>query len=100
MPKMRFKVNSYGHIIIPDEIREKYGIKKDDYVSVELRGEGILILNHGSIETALEWLRQLRREKQFSRWGREVNDPIDDVERVLEEIFNSKRWYYSWDIID
>jgi AbrB family looped-hinge helix DNA binding protein len=58
--KLRLKVGSKGQIIIPKVLREKYGVKENDYVLVEVRGEELVIMRAPSIEETLEWIK-LRR---------------------------------------
>jgi AbrB family looped-hinge helix DNA binding protein len=58
--KLRLKVGSKGQIIIPKMLREKYGIKENDYVLIEVRGEELVIMRAPSIEETLEWIK-LRR---------------------------------------
>jgi AbrB family looped-hinge helix DNA binding protein len=58
--KLRLKVESKGQIIIPKMLREKYGIKENDYVLVEVRDEELAIMRAPSIEETLDWIK-LRR---------------------------------------
>jgi len=43
MVKLRLKVGPKGQIVIPKVLREKYGIRENDYVLVEVR-EGELAI--------------------------------------------------------
>jgi AbrB family looped-hinge helix DNA binding protein len=60
--KLRLKVGSKGQIIIPKMLREKYGIKENDYVLVEVRDEELAIMRAPSIEETLEWIKLRRGE--------------------------------------
>lgn len=60
MVELRLKVGPKGQIIIPKILREKYGIKPNDYVLVELREDGILLRGKPSPEQLIENLRKHR----------------------------------------
>jgi AbrB family looped-hinge helix DNA binding protein len=66
MLKLRLKVGPKGQIIIPKILREKYGIRENDYVFIELRGNELVITRAPSIDETLEWLR-LRRKRLKAR---------------------------------
>jgi AbrB family looped-hinge helix DNA binding protein len=81
--KLRLKVGSKGQIIIPKMLREKYGIKENDYVLVEVRDEELAIMRAPSIEETLEWIK-LRRGKLKAKQA----NLGDLAEFDLEEEFN------------
>ena len=66
MLKLRLKVGPKGQIIIPKILREKYGIRENDYVFIELRDNELVITRAPSIHETLEWLR-LRRKRLKAR---------------------------------
>jgi AbrB family looped-hinge helix DNA binding protein len=81
--KLRLKVGSKGQIIIPKMLREKYGIKENDYVLVEVRDEELAIMRAPSIEETLEWIK-LRRGRLKAKQAN-----LSDLAEVdLEEEFN------------
>ncbi|MCC6019557.1 MAG: hypothetical protein LM601_11030 [Candidatus Verstraetearchaeota archaeon] len=43
-------------------LREKYGVKENDYVLVEVRDEELAIMRAPSIEETLEWIKLRRGE--------------------------------------
>ena len=57
MVKLRLKVGPKGQIIIPKILREKYVIKENDYVFIELRDNELVITRAPSINETLEWIR-------------------------------------------
>jgi AbrB family looped-hinge helix DNA binding protein len=81
--KLRLKVGSKGQIIIPKVLREKYGVKENDYVLVEVRDEELAIMRAPSIEETLEWIK-LRRGRLKAKQAN-----LGDLAEVdLEEEFN------------
>jgi AbrB family looped-hinge helix DNA binding protein len=66
MVKLRLKVGPKRQIIIPKILREKYGIRKNDYVFTELRDDELVITKAPSIYETLEWIR-LRRKRLKAR---------------------------------
>jgi AbrB family looped-hinge helix DNA binding protein len=66
MVKLRLKVGPKGQIIIPKILREKYGIKENDYVFIELRDNELVINRALTIDETLEWIR-LRRKRLKAR---------------------------------
>jgi len=64
--KLRLKVGPKGQIVIPKILREKYGIRENDYVLVEAREGELAILKAPSVEEVLQWIRA-RREKLGAR---------------------------------
>jgi AbrB family looped-hinge helix DNA binding protein len=66
MVKLRLKVGPKGQIIIPKILREKYGIKENDYVFIELRDNELVITRAPSIDETLERIR-LRRKRLKAR---------------------------------
>jgi len=59
--KLRLKVGPKGQIVIPKILREKYGIRENDYVLVEVREGELAITRAPSVEESLEWIRLRRR---------------------------------------
>lgn len=59
--KLRLKVGPKGQIVIPKILREKYGIRENDYVLVEAREGELAILKAPSVEEAIGWIRTRRR---------------------------------------
>jgi AbrB family looped-hinge helix DNA binding protein len=66
MVKLRLKVGPKGQIIIPKILREKYRIRENDYVFIELRDDELVITRAPSIDETLEWIR-LRRKRLKAR---------------------------------
>jgi AbrB family looped-hinge helix DNA binding protein len=66
MVKLRLKVGLKGQIIIPKILREKYGIRENDYVFIEIRDDELVITRAPSIDESLEWIR-LRRKRLKTR---------------------------------
>jgi len=83
MVKLRLKVGPKGQIVIPKILREKYGIKENDYVLVEVKDEELVITRAPSIEETLEWIK-LRRKRLKARQAN-----LGDLAEVdLEEEFD------------
>jgi AbrB family looped-hinge helix DNA binding protein len=61
MVKLRLKVGPKGQIVIPKVLREKWGIKENDYVLVEVKDKELVITRAPSIEETLEWIKVRRR---------------------------------------
>ena len=66
MVKLRLKVGPRGQIVIPKVLREKWGIKENDYVLVEVKDKELVITRAPSIEETLEWIK-LRRKRLKAR---------------------------------
>jgi len=66
MVKLRLKVGPKGQIVIPKILREKYGIKENDYILVEVKDKELVITRAPSIEETLEWIK-LRRKRLKAR---------------------------------
>jgi AbrB family looped-hinge helix DNA binding protein len=66
MVKLRLKVGPKGQIIILKILREKYGIRENDYVFIELRDNELVMTRAPTIDETLEWLR-LRRKRLKAR---------------------------------
>jgi AbrB family looped-hinge helix DNA binding protein len=66
MVKLRLKVGPKGQIIIPRILREKYGIRENDYVFIELRDNELVITRAPSIDETLKWIR-VRRKRLKAR---------------------------------
>jgi AbrB family looped-hinge helix DNA binding protein len=82
MVKLRLKVGPKRQIIIPKILREKYGIRKNDYVFTELRDDELVITRALTIDETLEWIR-LRRKRLKAKQASLVE--LSDVD--LEEEF-------------
>jgi AbrB family looped-hinge helix DNA binding protein len=81
--KLRLKVGPKGQIVIPKILREKYGIKENDYVLVEVKDKELVITRAPSIEETLEWIK-LRRKRLKARQAN-----LGDLAEVdLEEEFD------------
>jgi AbrB family looped-hinge helix DNA binding protein len=57
MVKLRLKVGPKGQIIIPKSLREKYKIRENDYVFIELRDKELVITRAPSIDETLDWIK-------------------------------------------
>ena len=66
MVKLRLKVGPKGQIVIPKILREKYGIKENGYVLVDVRDDELAITRAPSVDETLEWIR-LRRARLRAR---------------------------------
>jgi AbrB family looped-hinge helix DNA binding protein len=75
MVKLRLKVGPKRQIIIPKILREKYEIKENDYVFIELRDNELVITRAPTIDETLEWIR-LRRKRLKAKQAslRELSD--------------------------
>ncbi|MCR6624540.1 MAG: AbrB/MazE/SpoVT family DNA-binding domain-containing protein [archaeon YNP-LCB-024-027] len=83
MVKLKLKIGPKGQIVIPKILREKYGIRENGYVLVEVRDEELAIIRAPSIEETLEWIK-LRRGKLKAKQAN-----LGDLAEVdLEEEFN------------
>jgi AbrB family looped-hinge helix DNA binding protein len=81
--KLKLKIGPKGQIVIPKILREKYGIRENGYVLVEVRDEELAIIRAPSIEETLEWIK-LRRGKLKAKQAN-----LGDLAEVdLEEEFN------------
>jgi AbrB family looped-hinge helix DNA binding protein len=85
MVKLRLKVGPKGQIIIPRILREKYGIRENDYVFIELRDNELVITRAPSIDETLKWIR-VRRKRLKARQA-----SLGELSEVdLEEEFDEK----------
>jgi AbrB family looped-hinge helix DNA binding protein len=66
MVKLRLKVGPKGQIVIPKILREKYGIRENGYVLVDVREGELAITKAPSVDETLEWIR-LRRARLRAR---------------------------------
>jgi len=82
MVKLRLKVGPKGQIVIPKVLREKYGIKENDYILVEIKDKELVITRAPSIEETLEWIKLRRRRLK----ARQAN--LGDLAEVDLEEFN------------
>ena len=80
--KLRLKVGPKGQIVIPKVLREKYGIKENDYILVEIKDKELVITRAPSIEETLEWIKLRRRRLK----ARQAN--LGDLAEVDLEEFN------------
>jgi len=83
MVKLRLKVGPKGQIIIPKILREKYRIRENGYVFIEVRDNELVITRAPSIDETLEWIR-LRRKRLKARQA--VLGELSEVD--LEEEFD------------
>lgn len=63
------KVGPKGQVVIPKLLREKYRIRENDYVLVELREDELAIKGAESLEDTLKWLRERRGLGKEARLG-------------------------------
>jgi len=84
MVKLRLKVGPKGQIVIPKILREKYGIKENGYVLVDVREGGLAITKAPSVDEALEWIR-LRRARLRARQATLGELSEVDLEEELDE---------------
>lgn len=80
--KLRLKVGPKGQIVIPKILREKYGIKENDYVLVEVKDKELAITRAPSIEETLEWIKVRRKRLK----AKQAN--LGDLAEVDLEEFN------------
>jgi AbrB family looped-hinge helix DNA binding protein len=83
--KLRLKVGPKGQIVIPKILREKYGIKENDYVLVEVKDKEFVIIRAPSIEETLEWIK-LRRRRLKAKQANLGDLAEVDLEEFNEEI--------------
>jgi AbrB family looped-hinge helix DNA binding protein len=62
MVKLRLKIGPKGQIIIPKILREKYGIRENSYVLVDVREDGIIIKKMPEPEEILSWIKERRKK--------------------------------------
>jgi len=67
--RLRLKVGPKGQVVIPKLLREKYRIRENDYVLVELREDELAIRRAESLEDVLRWLRGRERPGREARLG-------------------------------
>lgn len=79
--KLRLKVGPKGQLIIPKLLREKYGIRENDYVVVEVREDELAIRRAESVEEVLAWLKS----RSFSRAARLGELAGVDLEEEFED---------------
>ncbi|RZN61422.1 MAG: AbrB/MazE/SpoVT family DNA-binding domain-containing protein [Thermoproteota archaeon] len=85
MMKLRLKVGPKGQIVIPKILREKYGIKGNDYVLVEVKDKELAITRAPSIEETLEWIK-LRRKRLKAKQANLGDLAEVDLEEFNEDI--------------
>jgi AbrB family looped-hinge helix DNA binding protein len=81
MVKLRLKVGPKRQIIIPKILREKYGIRENDHVFIELRDNELVITRALTIDETLEWIR-LRRKRLKAKQASLVE--LSDVDLEVE----------------
>lgn len=79
--RLRLKVGPKGQLVIPKLLREKYGIRENDYVVVEAREGELAIKKAESVEEVLSWLKGRR----FSRAARLGELASVDLEEEFED---------------
>jgi AbrB family looped-hinge helix DNA binding protein len=85
MVKLRLKVGPRGQIVIPKVLREKWGIKENDYVLVEVKDKELVITRAPSIEETLEWIKVRRRRLKAKQAN--LGDLAEvDLEREFDEL--------------
>ena len=57
MVKLRLKVGHKGQVVIPKILRDKYGIRENSYVTIEVYEDGIFIRRIPDIDEILKWLK-------------------------------------------
>ncbi len=90
MVKLRLKVGPKGQIVIPKVLREKYGIRENDYVLVEVREGELAITRAPSVEESLEWIR-LRRSRLGARQATLGELSEVDLEDEFDEGLRGRR---------
>jgi AbrB family looped-hinge helix DNA binding protein len=85
MVKLRLKVGPRGQIVIPKVLREKWGIKENDYVLVEVKDKELVITRAPSIEETLEWIK-VRRRRLKARQANLGDLAEVDLEREFDEL--------------
>lgn len=68
MVRLRLKVGPKGQVVIPKVLRERYGIRENDYVLVELREDELAIKRAESVDEVLGWLKA-RKTGSLARLG-------------------------------
>jgi AbrB family looped-hinge helix DNA binding protein len=86
MVKLRLKAGPKGQIIIPKILREKYGIRENDYVFIELRDNELVITRAPTIVETLEWI-SLRRKRLKARQASLGELSKVDLEKFDENIY-------------
>jgi AbrB family looped-hinge helix DNA binding protein len=85
MVKLRLKVGPRGQIVIPKVLREKWGIKENDYVLVEVKDKELVITRAPSIEETLEWIKVRRRRLKAKQAN--LGDLAEvDLEKEFDEL--------------
>jgi AbrB family looped-hinge helix DNA binding protein len=85
MVKLRLKVGPRGQIVIPKVLREKWGIKENDYVLVEVKDKELVITRAPSIKETLEWIK-VRRRRLKARQANLGDLAEVDLEREFDEL--------------
>jgi AbrB family looped-hinge helix DNA binding protein len=85
MVKLRLKVGPRGQIVIPKVLREKWGIKENDYVLVEVKDKELVITRAPSIKETLEWIKVRRRRLKAKQAN--LGDLAEvDLEKEFDEL--------------
>ena len=82
--RARLKVGPKGQIVIPKILREKYGIKENGYVLVDVRDDELAITRVPRVDETLEWIR-LRRARLRARQATLGELSEVDLEEELDE---------------
>ena len=85
---MKRAIDQLGRLVIPAEYRKEIGIKINDVVNIELRGNEIIITNpknnilnaEGKNKNALNWIKQYKNQ-----WDNndEVLKDLNELEKIL-----------------
>jgi len=84
MVKLRLKVGPKGQIIIPKILREKYGIRENNYVFIEIRDNELVITKAPTIDETLEWIK-LRKKRLKAKQGSLGELAEVDLEEEFDE---------------
>jgi len=89
MVELKVKVGDKGQILIPKILREKYGINRDETVTIEPTSEGLLIRGRPSPE---EIISRLNSHVEKVRTLKTEELKLGDLKKIyLEMEFEEKR---------
>lgn len=85
---MKRAIDQLGRLVIPAEYRKEIGIKINDVVNIELRGNEIIITNpknnilnaEGKNKNALNWIKQYKNQWNDND---EVLKDLNELEKIL-----------------
>ena len=77
---MKRKVDSLGRLVIPVEMREELKIKNGDEVSIELKGNSIVIKNAKNVEIA-SYIKEIQLREDITT---ETYRVLEDILKVIE----------------